>query len=80
MQQRTAKEMIQFLPNYKYIAFRLRVSVPTVQNWVMWNYIGRESRMEFFELLKEFGFPNASYAEIIKLEKKLPKNEKVAKC
>jgi hypothetical protein len=41
----------------------------------MWNYIGRESRMEFFELLKEFGFPNASYAEIVKLEKKLPKKE-----
>ena len=49
MQQRTAKDMIQFLPNYKYIAFRLRVSVQTVQNWVMWNYIGRESRVEFFE-------------------------------
>jgi len=46
----------------------------------MWNYIGRESRMEFFELLKEFGFPNASYAEIIKLEKKLPKKKTVAKC
>jgi len=69
MEKRTAAQMIHFFKNNKYVALRLRVSERTVANWVSLNYIGRESCLDFYNLLVEHGYPKANLGEITSLTK-----------
>jgi len=47
----------------------LRVSERTVANWVSLNYIGRESCLDFYNLLVEHGYPKPNLGEITSLTK-----------
>lgn len=66
---KTAAEMVHFFGSNKFVAMRLRVTQRTVANWVTQNYIGRESCLDFYNLLVEFGYQNANMVDIISLTK-----------
>ena len=55
---RTVKEMVDHFGSQKYVAERLGVTNQTVSNWVTSNYISRTYRLPFYQLLKEFKYPN----------------------
>lgn len=65
---RTVKEMVDHFGNQKYIAERLGVTNQTISNWVTSNYISRQHRLQFYLLLKEFKYPNASLVELHELK------------
>ena len=65
---RTVKEMVDYFGSQKYVAERLGVTNQTVSNWVTSNYISRSYRLPFYQLLKEFKYPNPSLVELNKLK------------
>ena len=66
---RTVKEMVDHFGSQKYVAERLGVTNQTVSNWVTSNYISRSYRLPFYQLLKEFKYPNPSLVELNELKK-----------
>ena len=65
---RTVKDMVDHFGNQKFVAARLGVTNQTVSNWVTSNHISRPYRLPFYQLLKEFKYPNASLVEIHELK------------
>ena len=65
---RTVKEMVDHFGSQKYVAKRLGVTNQTVSNWVTSNYISRTYRLPFYQLLKEFKYPNPSLVELNELK------------
>ena len=65
---RTVKEMVDYFGSQKYVAERLGVTNQTVSNWVTSNYISRSYRLPFYQLLKEFKYPNPSLVELHELK------------
>ena len=65
---RTVKEMVDYFGSQKYVAERLGVTNQTVSNWVTSNHISRPYRLPFYQLLKEFKYPNPSLVELHELK------------
>ena len=65
---RTVKEMVDHFGNQKFVAARLGVTNQTVSNWVTSNHISRPYRLPFYQLLREFKYPNPSLVELHELK------------
>jgi len=65
---RTVKEMVDHFGSQKYVAERLGVTNQTVSNWVTSNHISRPYRLPFYQLLREFKYPNPSLVELHELK------------
>ena len=65
---RTVKEMVDYFGSQN-IAERLGVTNQTVSNWVTSNYISMTfTDCLFYQLLKEFKYPNPSLVELNELK------------
>ena len=72
----TVKEMVQALGTIAYVACVLRVSKNTVAKWIASNQIGRASRLDFLNMLKQAGYKDVTLKQLNELEP----TKQVAKC
>ena len=65
---RTVKDMVDYFGSQKFVAVKLGVTDRTVRAWVASNHISRPYRLPFYQLLKEFKYPNPSLVELNELK------------